>query len=245
MPVFGADPDTPSSVWIEEPARRQPRMNSTVYNLVQYFGYHRHMRMSQRFDGNDRAIIARYCSTKLANGFTSELIKEVIDRFYASPYNSSDFPALMFSKREVQDELLKEVTFVSSDVVLQWIVDGMPDNGPLASPRDMRKAVLLNSDESLHRYPDVVADILRLNLSEEWTSSMLSVLESIIMWILDEEDRPSDIHSLTRVVLLPEELRNGYKVAPSRLRKKSETVSSAVANVPKKKVHKDVVHYSD
>jgi hypothetical protein len=244
MPVFGADPDSPTKEWDEATERRQPRMNSTVYNLVQYFGYHRHMRMSQRFDNNDRAIIAKYCSTKLANGFTVDVIKDVIDKFYASPYNSSDFPALMFSKREVQDDLLKEVSFVSSDEVLQWIVDGMPDDGPLDSPREMRKAVLTSCDESLHRYPDVVADILRLNLSEDWASSMLSILEDIILWVLGEGDRPSDLQSLTRVVSLPDELGRGYKVAPSRLRKKSETVSSAVANVPKKRVQKDVVHNS-
>lgn len=232
--ILGADPDKQHDEWDEPVAK--PIMRRGLLELVNYFGYHRHLRMSQRFNEKDRAILARYCKGKLAKGMSPDALKSLFDKFYMSPYNSSDFPVLMFCKREVQDALLQDVETTSDDPVMEWLLDGMPNEcSSLTDPREARRAVILNCEESLMRYPDVVADILRKDDPEPHLSDMLSALDSLIAWNLEESDADSGQYlSALASISLPRELATSVR-SPKSIREKRDTVKQAVSAVPRNK----------
>lgn len=232
MPTFGADPDAPDKGW-EERSPRPKRASNKVYELVKYFGYHRGMRMSQRFDHEDKAILSSHFSRRLSNGYSPDALKSIVDRFYSSPYAASEYPALMFCKTEVQEELASETTIEVVDPVTQWLVDGMPNDTSLfESASSVRKCVLLYCDESVLRYPEIVADIIREDYDTDVVSSMLSALESLIAWNLEQNDEDSGhLRGELSSISLPTELASKVR-SPKTLRRRCDTVREAVANVP-------------
>lgn len=235
MPVFGSDPDAPVKEWEENP---QPviRPGKNVFVLVNYFGYHPKMRMSQRFNDQDRSIVASYFSRKIKAGLSADELRSLVDKFYSSPHSHSDYPAMSFVKNEVQEELVQnDVDVVLSDPVLQWLADGMPNNCEhLSDPRATRRLVLLYSDESIMRYPEVVASILGLDDTDEPTIEMLSALERIIMWNLEEfEDDTRQLQASLARVSLPHELATSMR-SPTRIRAKQSTMKQAVLSIPVK-----------
>ncbi|NDB66116.1 MAG: hypothetical protein EB168_10715 [Euryarchaeota archaeon] len=232
MPTFGADPDAPDKGW-EERTPRTKRASNKVYELVKYFGYHRGMRMSQRFDHEDKSILSRHFSRRLSNGYSPEDLRSMVDRFYSSHYAASDYPALMFCKTEVQEELASEATIAVTDPVTQWLADGMPNDDSLFdSVSDVRKCVLLNCDDSVLRYPEVVADILREDYEPHVVTSMLTALESLIAWNLEQNDEDSGrLRDELGSISLPKELSSKVR-SPKTLRRRCDTVREAVANVP-------------
>lgn len=236
MPVFGSDPDAPVKEWEETPAP-VVRPGKNVYVLVNYFGYHPKMRMDQRFNDQDRSIVASYFSRKIKAGLSPDELRSLVDKFYSSPHSHSNFPALSFVKNEVQEELVQDDVDVSiSDPVLQWLVDGMPNTcDQITDTRESRRLVLLHSDESLMRYPEVVAAIIGLDDTEEPTIEMLSALERLVMWNLEEfDDDTRQLQASLARVSLPPELATSMR-SPSRIRIKQSTMKQAVLSIPTKR----------
>lgn len=234
MIIFGADPSLPSKD-MPEIVTSGPRPRKVLNELINYFGYHKGMKMSQRFNETDRAVLGRQFSSLLKNGVTSESLKRMIDLFYSSPHSASGFPALTFTKREVQEELTEQIDVVSSDACANWLVDGMPDDGPFTNSAEMRKAVLLYADDASYRYPDVVASILQLDYTYEETCDLLQQLCDVLSWKLRETEDAPEASDLARLVRLPEELDPTKRLPEKSIRRKSTSVRHAFASIPKKR----------
>lgn len=232
--ILGADPDKSSKEW-DEDVRPSVRPRRGVMELINYFAYHKNMRMTQRFNDQDRAILASYCSRKLSGGFSSAAIKQLFDKFYASSYSASDYPVLMFCKKEVQEHLLDEAEYAVEDEVLSWLVDGMPNEAPLSDPQEARRAVVLTCDESLLRYPEVVADVLRLDDPEPHLSERLEALESLVLWNLGKlaDGSAGQYHEVLCSISLPPELGTSVR-SPKGIREKKQTVKQAAAFIKTK-----------
>ena len=175
MMVLGADPDVEPNAWPEPVA--VPFMRPDVYELTSYFSYHNGMRMSQRNDDADKMILARLFSMRLHQGYTMDSLKGMVDRFYQSYAKDYVLPALAFASKQMQNTLTREAEVVKDDPVLKWLLDGMPDVGPFTEPKEMRRAVLTSSTEFTHRYPDLLADVLRVDDTPEGTVSRLAAAE--------------------------------------------------------------------
>lgn len=176
MPVLGADPEQAVREWDESPTTRSYRVSRDVYDLEQYFAYHPRMLMTQRHNGQDKAILNRLFATRLKQGYSIPSLKNMVDRFYQSWAADSEVPALTFSSTVVQDVLRQEADVVKSDPYLNWMLMGMPDTGPMEDPKGMRKAVLLYAGDMLLQYPEKVADVLRKEADVETTGEHLSTL---------------------------------------------------------------------
>lgn len=237
MITFGSDPDTPSKVWeeVQDSGARQFRPRKEINVLINYFGYHKNMRMSQRFNETDRAVLARYFSLMLKKGVTHDALVHMVDLFYSSPHSHSACPALTFTKHEVQDELIEEIDMVAPNPCMEWLIQGMPDDGPFTDTPSMRKAVLLYADEIVYRYPDVVADILQLDESFERTSDLLDQLSNIVAWVLRETDDLRDSIDIHAAIDMPPELTTEKRLTQNRIRRKAQTVKRAFTSIPAKK----------
>ena len=225
MPVFGADPDDDVKAWSEYEGHFVRRyVSKPVGGLTNYFGYHPKMTMSQIFNDEDKTALNAYFSRKLKQGVTEGSLKKIVDRFWQSWAADSQRPAYLFLSNKVQQPLLKEAEIVKDDPVLEWMLDGMPNNGPFEDPAAMRKTVLVYANEGPLRYPEVVADILRGDLGSE--HHLLMSLEDVI----DEKLNPrGGLHyaHLARRVSLPAEL-----TGPGKIRPRYDTVQEAIANIP-------------
>lgn len=203
MPVLGADPEQEVKEWDESPTTRVWRVGKDVYALTQYFAYHPRMKMSQRHDATDTAVLNRLFSKRLKQGYSEETLRLMVDRFYQSWAADSNTPALVFSSNKVQDVLRSEADVAKTDPVLNWMLMGMPDRGPFDDSKGMRKALLLDGGDALFRCPELVADILRREADVPTTSSRLRELNASL--------------DTNRAL---------------RTRKKYDTVSLAIASIP-------------
>lgn len=213
-------------------APRNVYVSRPVRELTNYFVYHRNRKLSQRCDDSDKSMLNIFFSRRLKQGFPADTIKDVIDRFYQSPAGQADIPAPLFCKNEVQNELMDDANIVKDDEVLQWLLDGMPSDGPFTAPREMRKAVILHCEDSLLRYPDIVADILRTDDPEPHTSDRLSSLEELVAWNLGTHDVDTgQLHESLSSISLPKELASSGR-SPKSIRKRHETVKQAIIAIP-------------
>lgn len=213
-------------------APRNRYVSRPVRDLTNYFAYHRHMSMSQRCDEDDKSMLNIFFSRRLKQGFSADILKDVIDRFYQSSAGQTAMPAPLFCTNDVQNELMFDADVTKDDEVLQWLLDGMPSDGPLSDTRETRKAVLLNCDDSLLRYPEVVADILRMDDPEPYLSDRLSALESLIFWNLENgAEGTGHLHDALANINLPKELASSGR-SPKSIRKKHETVKQAIIAIP-------------
>jgi len=228
MPVFGADPDSETSIWEENTHFVRKYVSKPVNGLTHYFGYHPQMKMSQRFDEEDKTVLNAYFSRRLKQGHTERSIKKMIDRFWQSWGSDTERPAFTFTSNKVQQALILEAEIVKDDPVLEWLLDGMPSNGPFDDSNEMRKIVTRHADEGLFRYPDVVADVLRPDTGNE--AAILLDLEDVISHKLHGDDRAVNYRFLQQRSALPKEL-----VGPGKLRPRQETVSAAIASIPLQK----------
>lgn len=243
MVVLGADPDQEQREFPETQARTSFRARPEVYELTSYFGYHPRMKMSHRHDATDVAVLNRLFSSRLKQGYTSATLKSMVDRFYQSWAADSLVPALTFSSRVVQDALLREADVVKDDPVLNWLLNGLPDTGPVEDPKGMRKALLISQDELLFRYPEVVADILRAEIGHAQTCTWFTLLDNLIKWNLGElEDSgrnlptEMDLQRMARArVHVPPVLLTGRR-SPRSVRAKQDTVPKAIASIPLDKI---------
>lgn len=232
MPVFGADPEAEDRGWEDMRTSQGVFVSKPVRELTNYFAYHRNTRMSQRCNEEDKSRLNIFFSRKLKQGFDSASIKEIIDRFYQSPAGQHEFASALFCKDEVQRELMEDIDISNSDPVLQWLLDGMPNHGPLTNPREARKAVMQECSESLLRYPEVVADILRIDDPEPYLSPRLAALESLILWNLGNNDEDAgQLHDDLVNVSLPKELESRGR-SPKSMRAKHASVKDAVMRIP-------------
>lgn len=230
MPVFGADPEAEVSAWSEYEGPTRRYVSKPVSGLTSYFGYHPQMKMSQRFDDEDKVILNAYFSKRLKQGHTDRSIRKMIDRFWQSWGSDTERPAFTFTSTKVQQVLVLEAEIVKDDPVLEWLLDGMPSNGPFEDSNEMRKLVTRHSVEGLFRYPDVVADILRPETGNE--GAVLLDLEDAIDHKLAGSDQEVNYRFLQQRSTLPKEL-----TGPGKLRPRHATVQAAIANIP---LHKKV-----
>lgn len=233
MVVLGADPDaTPKEdSWEEFP---RPAYNPRTAGLVHYFGYHPKMGMNQRFDTFDRRILSGHFSLMLRRGYSQPDIREMIDKFWQSWGAEYDTPATAYVSAKMQEKLTADSSPSPQDVFMAWLVNGMPDDGPLDDPRHIRQAVVLASTELTHRYPDVVADIARLNRGYTATRKLIVAADQLIRWNLGEDMPDFDVYDVLddlNKIDLPPELRTSVK-SPSKIRKKWDRLAQAVAHVP-------------
>ena len=237
MPVFGADPEAEDRGWEDVRTSQGVFVSRPVRELTNYFAYHRNTRMSQRCNEEDKSRLNIFFSRKLKQGFDSASIKEIIDRFYQTPEGQVDFPAALFCTNKVQASLVEGVEMRTDNAVLQWLIDGMPNDDELFDDsREVRKIVLLTCDESLFRYPTVVAEILRGDSRE--FSARLSALEGLILWNLGEDKDIDALHEALDKVPLPKVLTT-RKRAPKMLAERKPTVQLAVASETVKRKRED------
>lgn len=241
MPVFGADPDK------EEREFPEYRPSLNLYGapgrLVSAFSYAPQRKMSQSIGDKEKLILARFFSQSLQQGFSEDSLRKKIDMFWQTWGSETEAPVYVFVSGEMQDTLNEVVTIERpSDPVLAWLFDGMPDRPApfkVLSPKEVRKFLLI-SDGLDRRYPDVVADILRLDDDAGWTIERLKRLTGIIKWHegeVDECPRPTE----SMMSILPQELLPSKRRHPSLLRKTHPTVHQAIAAL---KVGKNV-HNAD
>jgi len=232
MPVFGADPEAEDRGWEDVRTSQGVFVSRPVRELTNYFAYHRNTRMSQRCNEEDKSRLNIFFSRKLKQGFDSASIKEIIDRFYQSPAGQHEFASALFCKDDVQKELMEDIDIGNSDPVLQWLLDGMPNSGPFTDPREVRKAIMQECDESLLRYPEVVADIIRIDDPEPHLSRRLASLESLILWNLaDNSEDAGQLQDVLCIITLPKELASRGR-SPKSVRAKHGSVKDAVMRIP-------------
>jgi hypothetical protein len=232
MPVFGADPEAEDKGWEDVRTSQGVFVSKPVRELTNYFAYHRNTRMSQRCNDEDKSRLNIFFSRKLKQGFDSASIKEIIDRFYQSPAGQHPFASALFCKDEVQRELMEDIDISNNDPVLQWLLDGMPNTGPFSQPREVRSALIKECDDSLLRYPEVVADIIRIDDPEPHLSERLSSLERLIAWNLTEdEDGAGQWLDVLAIVTLPKELASRSR-SPKSIRSKQDSVKDAIMRIP-------------
>lgn len=234
MPTFGSDPESNDMGWTETSTGSRPRVfvSAPVRTLTTYFAYHKGMTMSQRCNDADKDVLNMLFSRKLKQGFTVEVLKDSIDRFFQSPAGRSVAPAQMFAKNDVQHSLLSESDVSRTDPVLQWLLDGMQDTSMFSDSDEVRKAVLLYCDDALLRYPEVVADIIRIDDPYEYLCNRLTALEDLIYWNLEGFDCDvEELLNILGIVELPRELASSTR-APKSLRDKRETLKQAIVSIP-------------
>lgn len=219
-------------------APRNRYVSRPVRDLTNYFAYHRGMRMSQRCTDDDKSMLNIFFSRKLKQGFSADILKDVIDRFYQTSAGQTDIPAPLFCTNDIQNELMFDADVTKDDEVLQWLLDDMPNGDLFTDPREVRKAIILYCEDGLLRYPEVVADIIRTDDPEPYLSDRLEALESLIMWNLEGHD--ADIGQLQETlasITLPKELASPGR-SPKSMRKKHETVKQAIVAIPVRR-HKE------
>lgn len=168
MVVYGADPDKPIKEWDDGVRMSSAYVSPPVRELLNYFGYHKQMKMSHVWDDKAKAVVARLVSKRLKQGYTVQTVKHMIDRFYQSWAADSEAPAYTFTSNEVQRQLTLEADVVKDDPVLEWLLLGMPLNTELfTEPAEMRKVVSLYGMQCMLRAPEQVADIIRTDDPED------------------------------------------------------------------------------
>jgi hypothetical protein len=233
MVVLGADPDAPAKEddWEELPSQR---FNPRTVGLVHHFGYHPYMRMSQRFNDFDKKILSRTFNLLMKRGYSSSAIREMIDTFWQSWGAGYDEPAVAFVSSTMQEKLTAEVPISTDDIYMEWLVQGMPDNGPVDDPSHIRQAIVLASTDLTHRYPDVVAKIAKLDRGYSISRRLIVSADQLVRWNLGEDIPDFDIYETLDVlgkIDLPPELKTSTR-SPSRIRRKWDRLSQAVAHVP-------------
>ena len=231
MPTFGADPEENDMGWTDAPTR-SVYVSKPVRDLTNYFAYHRSMSMSQRCNEDDKSMLNIFFSRRLKQGFSADTLKNIIDRFYQTSAGQTDAPAPLFCTNDVQEDLMVEADVNKDDEVLQWMLDGLPDEGPFTSPREMRRAVLLHCEDALLRYPEIVAEILRTDDPENHTSARLAALEDLIAWNIGTHDADTgQLQEELSIIPLPKELASPGR-SPKSIRKRHETVKQAIVGIP-------------
>lgn len=228
MVVFGADPSDDSD-W-EDYVSNNLAYNKRISPLINTFVYHKNLKMSQRVDADDRKVLAAFFNRRLKAGVAPPTLYSLIEKFYGSPYSQGPTPALSFVSNKVQDALVGEVDVDVSDKYIKWLSDGMPDTDLFDDCSDVRKWLLLSSDESLLRYPDVVAAILK---SRGPIRPLLDDLEALVAWNLGMVDERPSTGLLEREVLLPRELSTNRR-SPMSIRRRSDTITQAVLKLHKR-----------
>lgn len=234
MPVLGADPDAPEKEWEETPRIRVKgsKFDPKTIFLVNYFAYHKAMMdMTRKCPQSDKEILRYTFARLLKQGYSEQSLKFVVDRFFQSWAADAERPAMLFATRKVLSQLLTEADVSSNDPMLQWMLEGMPNVGPVEDPKAYRKALMLNCDQAI-RYPDVIADIFRLGFGYETTCLLLQSLETVVRYNLAGKPynrRDVDPH-LDRLaaVNLPRELRS-HVPSPQSVRQRFDKMSMAVA----------------
>jgi hypothetical protein len=231
--VLGADPDAKIKEWPDEPINTASlyRCRPDVRELSDHFAYHKGMTMGMRCDTTDRVILNRLLSRRMDQGYTKESLRHMIDRFFQSWAKDYQLPVLAFVSKAVQDTLTREAEVVKGDPILRWLLDGMPDQGPFENCKEMRKAVLVRADnEVMSRYPDVVADVLRIEGTYERTLTRLSLLNKLVTRKLQLSPFPVEVDDAAMKRILPPELLGG---GPLRL--SQGTIQQAIGALPIKK----------
>jgi len=232
VPSFGGDPDTPEKEWDENPRPKRNVVNPKLMYLVNYFAYHKDMKsMTRMCPPEDKRILSYTFGRLLKQGYTEKSLQFIVDRFFQSWAKDAERPAMLFSTTKVLSKLLVEAEMSHDDPMIQWLLEGMPNVGPVYDPKSYRKAVLLACQESL-RYPDVIADILRLGFRFSTAYEMLMALEQVVRYNLagkpyDKKDVLSHL-ALLDTLTLPQELRSPVP-SPKAVRPMFDKMHLAVA----------------
>lgn len=241
--IYGADPSIPMSQFGWESGREfSPR----VRRLINYFAFPECLRMSQRCNGDwehpesgsDKFLVGVLFSRRLEQGYSFHALEKMVDRFYQMWAGEYSIPALAFVSTTVQTVLTNEAEVIVDDPYLEWLLLGMPSVCPLFdSPAEIRKAVLTASSELTHRYPDVVANVLRLKEPHEPTVVLLWAAFQLMHWHLGLTTDDQFAHrEILKSVVLPKEL-NSRRRSSRSIRVKHETLAQAVGAIPLKKGH--------
>jgi len=238
MVVLGADPDAPAreTDW-EEFTPIQRTTNPRTVRLVNYFGYHRSMTFNQRFNDFDKKILSGYVSKMIKRGYGQHDIQEMMDKFWQSWGAEYSEPAPAFVSVRMQEALTTGYTPNTTNLAIEWLLHGMPNDGPFDDPSDVRRAVVLCSGELTHRYPDVVAEIIGLDKGYAFTRRLLLAADDLVQWNLGHDPASFDIdHTLheLRNIELPNELKSNKRARKS-LRLRRPTIAQAVTFAPIKR----------
>jgi hypothetical protein len=190
--VLGADPDVTVSDWDDDDGQvtRAPGWiyDAPMRDMVNTFAYHPRMRMDQRCNDDDKTVVARWVNRKRKQGYTDDQIKRAINRFFQSFASEYGEPAFAIASNTLQDRIFDlEDRITSDDPLTDWLLKGMPDDGPLDDCRGTRSLILMRGGKAVRMYPDAVIKILALPSRTRWKERLLVSLNLIIDWNLGQE----------------------------------------------------------
>jgi len=230
--TFGADPDKEDKPWEDSRSTTPQAYRGRVGSLVNAFAYHKNLKMSQRMEAEDKAILAGFFSRKIKAGVSVSTLRLLIDRFYSSSFSSTSFPAKVFVSSDAQTSLSSDIDVEHNDPYLDWLLAGMPTSETIDDSDYLRKLMLIESDQGLLRYPDVVATCIRVGKGSSAIASMIIALEDLIRWNLGEEEVRPDVSLLSKVGLPPELATN--RRSPMLLRPPAPNVKQAIMRLKKR-----------
>ena len=230
--ILGSDPNhqkSPDTLT----STTKPKPNPVVKDLSWYFLNNRAIVMHKK-TSRDVQILQRTMKLLLASGLTPQAIRSMTDQFFSDTrFRSYDSPVLAFSSKKIQKVLMSRISiavqvddpvlslmsqdFVRDDLVLPW--DSSQDS-------QVRTSVTSRCIETLYRYPELVAGIIR-NWSGDFYSkdflAALSDIESLVRYGLGRETiNVSEVVERLSFMPLPKDLIKGT------VRDSADTMVSAI-----------------
>lgn len=232
--IIGADPDKNDKPTQQE-IKRKPRPE--VNDLTNYFVYHPRSVMNCSYTFQDMNILRRNIRLLLDGGLTRPTIKAMIDRFFTNErFIKADSPVLMFCTKSVQETLMDKIPVALDDDMgdtLKFLMSDFDRSGinlPWSTSIDItiQQAVILRGLDASYRYPELVARIIETSFDTPNLQPMISALNSLVRWHLNEEDADiTELHSTLSVIDLPKELMSTTKQS---IRPAADSIVSAVYN---------------
>lgn len=232
--IIGADPDKPEQTKQQE-TKRKPRPE--VNDLTNYFVYHPRSVMNCSYTFQDMNILRRNIRLLLDGGLTRPTIKGMIDRFFTNErFIKADSPVLMFCTKSVQTSLMENMPVILDEdmgVTLRFLMSDFDRSGMNLPWNDafdsvIQQTVILRGLDASYRYPELVASIIDTSFDTPNFQPMVSALNSLVRWHLNEEDVDvSHLHSTLSGISLPKELLSTTKQS---IRPAADSIVSAVYN---------------
>lgn len=191
--VLGADPDK-KVAWddddtdVERPRPPGWTYNRSIVDLVNHFAYNPRMKMSQRCNDDDKSVVANWIVRCRRKGYTDEQIKKAINVFFMSYAAEYSEPAYAIVSNTLQDRIFDAAELMTlEDPIMQWMIAGMRDDGPVDDPRGTRQMVLTSGGQALKRYPYLVWQIISSDSRMFWKKQLVKDINLLIDWKLGQD----------------------------------------------------------
>lgn len=246
--ILGSDPERVPDSETPKPKRKKPRFRirqqeykqrkPEVDSLVSYFIHNKKILMTHTLTEQDRQIVRKTIRLLLDGGLTNVTIRLMMEKFFSNDnFIQAESPVLMFASQKVQKMLMDAVGIqldTYTDPVLMFMVndfnrDDLSLPWEVSSDETLREAIIMHGMEICYRYPEVVADMVRMYADDFGNPSFiksLDALNALVRWHTgDEAGNPADLRCFIPSITLPKELLSDKK---SKIRPASSTIATAV-----------------